>query len=522
MDGVVRLGKGPAISGWSAVGAIAFFGLFLHASLDLFYFPPITAFQLFLLGVSVWRAGPEIARSVGFGLAGVWLLSLLGGLLPIFVEQLEPWSWLVLQFLLAHALWLIVLLWRMARFDALVARRCFYASLILLFAWLLLGTGDDLLSFHRQILLLESFSLVLGLIAFGRGAMVAEALPAWLIAVLLVQLPSTFAAVQSGTGAISAWRALEVLGHIAFAGCLLGWFRQDAKAPLWVAVGLAAMAIIYLIVVSVFWLCLEEPSMYDWFLNPPLFKHIRHIGYFLCPAIVLCLWAFLACEGRAFLLFWLAYVVASGLLLWSGGRGAFVASAAGVAFMLFAFRRLYSAQRLRWALIGLLVALLLAALFPVYDSGLGWLSALVRSEQASSINSFSTGRLRIWSMLWRMVLERPWFGWGGDVINELFARKRFVQAHNAFLQLLVEWGGAGLMVIGGGLATLLVKARFPLRSVDSLFDRRVLGGALVIALLALSMVDGVLYHAMPSVLLALGYAMLLSGRESEGHSGAIA
>jgi O-antigen ligase len=119
-----------------------------------------------------------------------------------------------------------------------------------------------------------------------------------------------------------------------------------------------------------------------------------------------------------------------------------------------------------------------------------------------------TGRLYIWTYLWDFILQRPWFGWGGEGFRAVWSGFPIVQAHNGVLQLLIEWGGVGFVVIGLPLVVLLGRALLSYRGLNEEYKAPVgLGLALVISLLLYSMVDGIFYYGLPLVFLSVGYVL---------------
>src|SRR5690606_36120444 len=122
----------------------------------------------------------------------------------------------------------------------------------------------------------------------------------------------------------------------------------------------------------------------------------------------------LVARGKLRRVAWAVYVLALSILLWSGGRGALLSSLVGGALLLRMAPLRTHAQAWRWLFIGLLLSFLLSALFHVEQSGVGWISALVRSDTAESLNALSSSRLHIWAYLFEFVGQRPVLGWGGE------------------------------------------------------------------------------------------------------------
>ena len=120
--------------------------------------------------------------------------------------------------------------------------------------------------------------------------------------------------------------------------------------------------------------------------------------------------------------------------------------------------------------------------------------------------------------LWDFIIQRPWLGWGGEAFHAV-TTYNLDQAHNVIVQLLLEWGIVGTLVLGGPLFVLWV-AR--LRRYRELLvpgnELNVMGMGLVVALLALSLLDGVFYHGLPSAYLAFGYAAMCAQMRVAGQN----
>lgn len=322
---------------------------------------------------------------------------------------------------------------------------------------------------------------------------------------------SNFLVVRDGVGLGDWWRVFELLAHAGFALALFLWFSRHAHALHWVVGGLLLAILFYFVVLLSTWLSLDDPVHYDWFSLPPLFQHIRHLGYFLCVGTVFSAWGVLVYTGWRRVVTWCIYLLAASMLLWSGGRGAFIAACGGVALLFLAFP---SRERL-WGWVGLcagmLLAFLLSALFQVEVSGLGWLSAIYRTGASTTADQLVSSRFSIWLYLLDYIAERPWFGWGGEGFRAVWMTPNIVQAHNGLLQLLIEWGVAGTFLIGGSLFWLLMRGvGLYWRSCGNFSsdDALPLGISLVAALLLLSLVDGVFYHGTPMAFLMIGYGMV--------------
>lgn len=502
MDGIWKEKRG-FLTAPGLCGLVLLLAILQYSSMQLLNNPLLEGVQCLLVVTSL---GCVLSRNLVVAVSFL-LISLSFGLIALIVDRQELWSWRFLQYFLVHIVWLFVVAFWLGRIHGQYMVAIFRFAVFSFFVWLILGGASVLDRYHQDVLFLQVLIILLATMVFKRSLIPAGLFLVWLAAIVAVQLVSGHLVEADGAVSPSYWRGFELVGHMLFAACLFVWFIEDSEAVRWIFSALVLAVFIYLSVVSVLWEGLADPAAYNWFHFPPLFHHIRHLGYLLCMAVVFFAWAVLAWQGKIRLLAWSAYVVAFGLLLWSGGRGSFIAVMAGVGYLLLVGRRGYSLKMAVCLFIGFLIALFLSALFPVDDPGMGWLSAIARSEAAESINNLSTGRLDIWRELSGRLLERPWFGWGGDAVRQLMPGRGIVQAHNGILQIGIEWGVVGLLVIGGGMLFLLGRFPVPLNGQCSIGER-LLGGVLAVSLFVLSMMDGVLFHALPLVFLAMSYALL--------------
>ena len=110
---------------------------------------------------------------------------------------------------------------------------------------------------------------------------------------------------------------------------------------------------------------------------------------------------------------------------------------------------------LAFAFLGLYIALVLIAVFR--DAVLGLLG---RSGDL-------TNRVDIWAAVTELALERPWFGWGwvsywapwAEPFDGLAVIKgvEYLQAHNAWLDVWLQHGVAGLVVFAVLVVTMLLR-----------------------------------------------------------------
>lgn len=332
-------------------------------------------------------------------------------------------------------------------------------------------------------------------------------------AIILISISLVFSnlfAINDGVGLADWNRAFQFVMHLVFGAALFCLFLRVKNAQENVAYTVMLAVLIYACVLIFVWNYLESPDQWDWIVDIPLFRHIRHFACFLCAGMVISAWSVFFNKGYRRTVSLFVFLMAVTMILWSGGRGAFLAGCVGLAMLSFQYPVRQYSRIWRHLFIAGLGAFTLSALFPVADPFMGWLPALYRTELADSLDEVSSGRIYIWKVLSIYIAERPWFGWGGEAVIALRGNFEIVQAHNAVVQLLVEWGGVGTMLVLGAIGSLLLCGTRILFSDQRSKERTylVLGISLTTAMLLLSLVDGVFYHGTPMTFLMIGLALV--------------
>ncbi len=258
-----------------------------------------------------------------------------------------------------------------------------------------------------------------------------------------------------------------------------------------------------------FWHSLVDPFYYDWVHETPFFKNIRHQGYFLAAVCPVVLFFFFRCWKVSFALRALVLVFCLSLLLWNGGRGALLAVFTSFMVLFFLYKREIKLGPFLLFIMSFFISVFVSYLFRVDQRSLGWLSAFEKAYQAENVNAASSGRIEIWLSLIDYILQKPFFGWGGDGFIAVVPHYGLSQAHNLILQLLIEWGIAGTLCIILPILIVYIKGFISLYRGDR-DDMLVVGFLISTSLLVLSLFDGVFYYAQPGVYLTLGLALIAS------------
>lgn len=305
-------------------------------------------------------------------------------------------------------------------------------------------------------------------------------------------------------------RASGMAAHFLFFAATFVLVSRIHSAALAVLLGVAAGAVWGGIRMIVAWYLMEFPSGFDWLNDPPGFANIRHFGYLLCVASVVGYWGGAKVTLSSKVLFCLVFFFSFSLMLWSGSRGAILASVSGCFFLFVIFERL-RAPGVMVLYIGLLVAAMaVSAKFPVDQKGMGWVKAFDRSVQVKSLNGISTNRFAIWADSVHEIKQHPFLGNGGEAFVRAFPDGFAVQAHNGFLQVTLEWGGIFSVIFFTVVLSLFLRGVVCCRreGADSVYLYA--GLSLFSTLFVLSLYDGVFYHAMPSAIFSGACAIILA------------
>lgn len=497
-------------------------GLLLNVALAIWFFMvsvnslgnwSVTALQAVMVLVTPFLVSLPNRRGMVIITFGLCALSFGLSNFLLHVERVPLVSWSSGMVWLAHLLFVFLLLRLLgkdvsSRGNEKVLLRC--AAVVSVFSICFVNVGITFL-IQWHVALIEMFFVVAALFFLKLPSLDRGGAVPLLMLLSLSMMISNILATVDGKGLADWYRVTEILVHAVFAVAMFHWFGSDNKASKTIGLAILAAIVVYFIVLVVRWNLLAEPALYNWVTQPPFFRNIRHLAYFLCVGMVVGAWAVFAFAGHSKVFALLAFVLAASMLLWSGGRGGFVAACMGGICLQFRFGFKEHAQSWRWILLGILAAFLFSALFPVDSPLMGWLSAMFRTGGASSADQVSSGRLAIWTSLIPHIVERPWFGWGGEAFMTLRESRRFVQVHNGLLQLLIEWGIVGTLLVAVLIGRVFLtgvwnglRKGYSVQTSESL----AFGIPLVMSLLFLSMVDGVFYYGLPLAFMMIGLACI--------------
>jgi O-antigen ligase len=283
-------------------------------------------------------------------------------------------------------------------------------------------------------------------------------------------------------------------------------YRDSGRLPVTsFCVAIASIHVIFVVEASI-WIAGVEPPFFQ---NGPRianFVNVRHFGYvgFLAAASSLALMEL----TRSRYIIWIAL---TGTALF--GIVAFGSRGALLSWILFAVLLASFGRNRKTVIIGAGIALLAVFLLVWY---LHWSEILQTPNFFSRIaalvgtETHQSGRMFIWQQVIAALPDRPLFGFGpeGYSLSDCCERS-YVQPHNFLLQGLLEFGLFGCALLGlllwrgiagfGGVRRLWV-------AMGSSSESVVLA-CLLAAYIAFCLIDGLLYHAVPLIHLALFSAL---------------
>ena len=253
-------------------------------------------------------------------------------------------------------------------------------------------------------------------------------------------------------------------------------------------VGFAIFAIEFLVFISL----IPDWDAFDWRRQLLIFNHTRHAGYYLAAMAGLGIGVMASTQRRGE---WAAAfalsVLAIGMALWTGSRGAILAIAGAWAAGSLIAPPMRSFRGCGGGLASILIAAAVVTQAPAVNHPLMGIS---RTVEATAKPDVTTGRTTIWKNVVDAVKERPLFGYGEGQMRKVAPYSVMVQPHNSILQVALAWGLVGLLCVIV-LAVVFARRALPVVWRDDGELTPAFMGMATIGIL--SLYDGSLYYALP-------------------------
>lgn len=242
----------------------------------------------------------------------------------------------------------------------------------------------------------------------------------------------------------------------------------------------------------------------------PFNSNKRHMGFDMLVGAIINLGFALSSRGLRRLAFGIFAFFCASLIIWLGGRATTLALI-GTLILFWRFYHQMNLLRHGW-LFGILffsAAALFAELGSLFDWN-GLFHTVTHKLEAPSVNHYSSGRFTIWTESLLAIKDHWVLGLGPQSFFHLFVDRFGVEhPHNAFVQILIEFGVAGLvlfLVLFCGPLYFIARVFFG--AVKNVQHTTWIAAIVVLGLLFQSMFSGIFFLGKPSSYLAMALAIV--------------
>jgi len=365
--------------------------------------------------------------------------------------------------------------------------------------------------YNYSIALLQLIFVVVFAIRYGRHCADFSAIDKRLLAVFFLFTVWMFFTVLFAVHQRYAFnRNFSVFLYIVFGYTVWRYFVLREGKRIYVAYLMSFSFLGPAIGLFIYSLTLDAPTYTD-FYNPPFYSNIRHMGYHVAASLIFALLVFSRAapglhKGAAGI--WVLVTVA--YLVLAGGRGPIVALVIGAVVLLLVCPHLRT--RLTMLIISGTIVLIAGLLF--FNIELLGYGMIRRTLAATSLDALLGHRMSLWSSTFPHI-DNWWLGIGADNFFRLEESGRYTQAHNVVLQAIFDWGVIGtlgfMILVLATVAGAIGRVRRP--QMDD--HMSIAAAGLLVSYLALSMIDGVFYHAVPFTLFVVAGALAFSSAREQ-------
>ena len=234
------------------------------------------------------------------------------------------------------------------------------------------------------------------------------------------------------------------------------------------------------------------------------FGNVRHYSAFLSICFLSSYFLFFYSEKRNYFLLFLSFFTLS-IILILGTRSSFLSI-----FVVLMLSSLYMiVNKIKFifeSLLILIISFFIQFIVVFKDSELG----VVNSFDRTVGGNLSSGRTLIWKETWEYVSKNFW-GYGGDAFVQLNIGIKalggmYVQAHNIFFQITLEWGWGVFVLVLMYLTFIFYRAIFYIG--DRVIFLSILS---ILNILIISLFDGVFYYVF-EIFFLLSFIAILNSR----------
>jgi O-antigen ligase len=309
--------------------------------------------------------------------------------------------------------------------------------------------------------------------------------------------------------ALSSLGMLQLVMHLLFVLSLihlLSAASSGVHCDIWNAVGWGIIGYAILCLANII---LYHPQRNDWVWFVPALTNIRWIGFFALAGFCSGLGALVVSptgriERRQIALSLLFCTLSCFLALWTASRGAVLAIIIASAFAIYARKDRKALVTI--ILLASMTATAVAAALPVPHYLYGIDRLFGSAVTANDVNSFSSGRVLLWTETIEKIVIRPAIGWGIDQFR--FAGPEATlglrHPHQSILQLLFATGAVGALALV--LIAIPLLRCLPITVASS---SQTAAGSYLVAGTAYGLYDGFFYYAYPVMVYLAAIALLV-------------
>lgn len=318
-------------------------------------------------------------------------------------------------------------------------------------------------------------------------------------------------AVDAEHGAIElVLRLFLVVVAISIAYLISRYDRRMVDAFIWAVI--AAPLLHFPLLVVLYFGYFDHPNV-NWLGGPVGFWHVRLWGMTLAGSLAMAIGFAPQLSQKGMqkqVLYWAAVTLLWAMLFWSGSRAGVLGVCGAYLISLALFWRVMSKTILPFIVtivIGAGLSVLPGNPLPMY----GMFNSLAETVGSATLDGATGGRLTMWRDALSLVAQHPLLGWGFDQyrFNTFGQFDEAIQPHNIIINLLLDVGIVGTICVVAVVFSYWLKGLLSILR-DETASYKIGAFTALNALLAISLVDGALYHPDPSTLIAILFAILLA------------
>ncbi len=290
--------------------------------------------------------------------------------------------------------------------------------------------------------------------------------------------------------------------HLGFFGALHYIFKHwsiNNQMIRFMALSLSLGSAITAFFIIIYSFIIGHGSDYDWISAMPGFSNIRHIGYIKLLGAALSLGAIISgYDKRTHVIL---FIINFAAIIWFGSRGPFIAILLSLLTAYIFIPNFRNIKKLGTILVSILSAILISQMVPTPPSPSYNVFDRYEEKKIDDYEKFTSGRSELWADAAQLFAKKPLIGNGTDQFK--YTAESALGAsrhpHNIIMQILFEWG------LIGSLSFLFLIALLLNSVARDLFAARPEAVFLmpIMAAIFFSMIDGILFYALPISILSL-------------------